>query len=325
MANQELSTSFLKGKPKVSELSEFLKQKPEFTLNKFLNENFGMKVVGAKKIEVPKSPIETVSYLHDKEQQLVENIEQNGIAAYRLDSKEGMEFTMALGPCSMVKLAFPNNQQAFATTTPDTSFDSGQLRFAFLGRISDKSLIIPDNLDPLSNRVNKQDVVTYLSGANQLSTVGEHDPTQQIEIVDPRHLLNAMAEFNIGSKATKIIESTKPSERDHIGDTWERNNRSMLPIISAQDVVNNPQNDLVWSPITFTPLFSVKEPEKVRFVVVLTPDMLDKQALAKRKLVPIKTDKPDALKSLQEMGFATLLEKGNAVDNLARKVEKGMI
>ncbi len=314
MAKQELGTlsTILKGDGYRSELSKFLK------------DNFEMKVVGGKKIEEPKSPIERFPHLHAKEQQLVEKIEQNGIGAYRLDSKEGIEFTTALGPSSMITLAFPNNERVFATTTPDTSFDRGTLRFAFLGRISNQSLIIPDNLNPLSDRINKQDVVTYLSGANQLSTVGEHDPTQKIETVDPRHLLNAMAEFNIGSEAAKIIKSTEPSKRDHIGDTWERNNRSMLPNISAQDV-NDPKNDLVWAPITFTPLFGVKEPEKARLVVILTPDMLDRKALANQKLVPKKADIPGALELIQGMGFVTLLEKKYAVDNLARKVEKGMI
>lgn len=285
----------------------------EERLGEFLQSNFGVELRGASNQSIAMHPIEATDInVLNKEEEVVKDLRTKGIAFYGLDREEGRRFTNELGSYSMIQIAFPirnsdgTPQRAFATLTPDG-------RLAVLGRLSQGSIWVPDNVSPHSRKRSMDDVKIYLSGANQLGTVGEHSPEQKIPIVDPRHLLNAMAEFNTGSHAADVIKSSPEEKRSHVGDIWEQD-RKMLPIISAQDS-REPDNDLIWTPITILPIYQLSQA-----AVFITREMVDEESLKRGRLVTSKADKKDALQSLQEMAFATLIMK-RKTDELARKIE----
>jgi hypothetical protein len=306
----------------------------EINLHSFLPEEFGLSIQGGSHIDVEGRDIENHPHLLDVEASIVRSIEENGAATVNLTQREGFEFVTGLGKAKLMTLVLGQrnsegqNYRVFATTTPDTDY-ARALRFAFLGKfVSQTNLWIPDQLNPLKlpwdhltesqRRIVMDQVTTYLSGSNQLSTVGDHNQGSSISAVDPRHLLNAMAEFNAGSVANRLIEDTDPSSRPHVGDVWETK-RDMMRIISANDQ-SDPRNDLVWDPVTFTPIFTDKAP----FVALFTPNLLDEQALLNRKIVPLSANKPGALESLQEMGFATIIGK-NGLTPLSQRIEMKIV
>jgi len=295
-------------------------------LDTFLTGNFGLTLAGGKRLEAPISEIDRSPKLLEKERELIVQLKNTKEAKLPLNSKENIDFVMAMGPHSRVILVLPDRRAqgtpwtAHATLTPDTSRTMDRMRIAFVGRFNGGKADIPSKYDPVNLAQDKKSIELYLSAANQMATVGEHNPSQRISVVDPRHLLNAMAEFNIGSAASGVISSSDPSMRSHISDVWERD-RSMLPLISSQDA-RNPQNDLIWAPITFTP--QISSGHAVPLGIILTPEVLDPVELARDRIVPLRADNPGALEEVQRMGFATLIQK-NMTDSLARRVEQRLI
>lgn len=298
-------------------------------LDPFLNDEFGLHVQGAPSIS-QESEIDLHPNLVTLEQTLLDSLRNHPQheVAYGLNSRETVEFTIALGSFSMFELLLPIKRSdgrphsLFATVTPDSNLAEGRLRLAFLGRVNNGNVLVPRHLEPNSDSLNIEDVSRYLSGANQLCSfeVKTHEDWEQIPVVDPRHFLNAMAEFNSGSVANDLIEAANPDSRAHIGDTWE-SERAMMPIISAHDI-NMPQNDLVWAPISFLP--TITSNSGAPFGVKFNEDMLDKGAYVNNKIRLVKADKQGALEDIQRMGFATLVDK-DIVANFARRVEQRMI
>lgn len=295
-------------------------------LDGFLSNKFGLTLMGGR-VELPgKSRIEMSPKSLEKERELVAQIKARKEAKLALNTKDNLEFLMSLGSNSRVTLVLPDRRPqgspwtVNATLTPDTNLLADRLRLAFIGRFKSGRAEVPPQYDPINPNQDKKSIDLYLSAANQMATVGEHVPGQRVSIVDPRHLLNAMAEFNIGSSANTAINSQDASVRPHISDVWERD-RGMLPLISAQDF-RNPQNDLIWAPITFTPQLSSESSAPLG--VILTPDILDPVELARDKIVPLKANNPGALEEVQRLGFATLIQK-DATDQLARRVEQRLI
>lgn len=288
-----------------------------------------LEVQGGKAVASNRA-IEKDSGLLQIEQKIITELKKNGVAGYQLNSSDTVRFTAALGAGAMMTLGFvtgPNQVlETYATVTPDTTFTDpnfpkGKLRMAFLGDLKNKW--VPQNLVPKSPKVvrSMKDVTMYLSGANQLFTTGDHNAQMPIKTVEPRHLLSAVGEYNVGSVAFQQFQSLGT----HGGDYLERD-RKMMPTISAQ----SPQNatnrvDMIWAPVSVLPVITPDRPP-VNIGVRFTLDMVDPIALQKGMLMPLMANAPDALQELQDMSFATLLLRGNnAQNNFAKEIAKGTI
>lgn len=291
-------------------------------LSSFLSNNFGLEIQGGQTISHPIRPHETMPHLIELEARIAQDILHHGYGYFPLD-QDGITLAQSFGPYSRVQLALPYKQsdgspvQVFATITPDTDFYQDKLTLAFLGRRTRTSVWIPEHLTPFHAQENPTDVMTYLSGANQMSTVGDHEQHQNISIVDPRHLLTAMVEFNAGSHANTLIQHVSPHHRPHAGDTWEEQGRQFLPIVSAQSS-SMPENDIVWAPLSFLPAISSTQPTS--YVMVCMANQVNQDDLVHSRITPLHANQPGALEALQNQGFATLLQK-RMTDNLARRID----
>ncbi len=297
-------------------------------LSSVLKDTAGLALQGG--IFAPETPsgIDLSPSLQVMEKRLVDGLRENGRAVYGLDNPEGMDFTMALGPYAKLILVFKQRREtlptpvtAFGTIAPDSNYLSGQLRLAFMARYSGGAFQVPWEYDPDNTLVKPSTIDTYLSAVNELGSVGDHEPSRPVSVADPRHLLTAMSEFNLGSVASSQINSVDVTQRPHVGDVWEAN-RGMFPIISAQEM-GNLENDLVWAPFTVTKKYS--RSDSLPFGVMLKPENLDLEALGRGRIVPAKANIPGSLEMIQQLGFATLLTKGNAVDNFKRILERRVV
>ncbi len=297
-------------------------------LSSVLKDTAGLALQGG--IFMPETPsgIDLSPALQSMEKKLVDSLREKGNAVYGLDNPQGMDFTMALGPYAKLILVFnqrretlPTPVTAFGTIAPDSGYLSGQLRLAFMARYGSGGFQVPWEYDPENKLTKPSTIDTYLSAVNQLGTVGNHEASRPVSVADPRHLLTAMSEFNLGSVASSQINAVDTAQRPHVGDVWEAN-RGMFPIISAQEM-GNLQNDLVWAPFTVTRNYS--RSDRLPFGVMLRPENLDIEALGRGKIVPVKANIPGSLEMIQQLGFATLLTKGNAVDNFKRSLERRVV
>lgn len=306
-------------------------------LDNFLKDKFSLGVVGSSMISVD-TPLDRYPHLVEYEQRLLEDTSKTDpVIAYGLNKKVGIEFTLGLGNTSVFELVIPGlksfitgkPQSMFATITPDSDIRTGKLSIAYLGKpMGGASVWVPDhlnpdNINPASDRLEEdmEDVVMYLSAFNQMCTVGEHETSNGISVVDPRHLLNAMAEFNVGSNANNIIKNENPATVAHIGDKWEQK-RQMMGLISAQDI-KDPENDLIWGPTSPQPI-TLKTTDTARIAIRITGATLDSASFVNDKIRTIKANKKGALEQVQRMGFVTLVKK-NQTDNLARRVDQKIV
>ncbi len=287
-------------------------------LDTLLQQSLGTDIRGAKTKPFTRDAVDRIPAFRSKQRELALSLKTHGFAMLALNP-EGIRFTQALGPYGLIRLALPEQasspRQVFATITPDTEYSADRLRFAYLGRWDDtgKKLWIPEHVDPASvpNKLSPNDVSLYLSAANQLATVGDHEHGTPIPIVEPRHLLNAIADFAQGSTVHSLLSQIAPGKRSHAGDMWEEQNRSFLPILSPKTPQDLAQRvDPVWVPISVTRTYSLHD--QLPMAIVFTPDLVDQNQLYNDKIVPISANIPGALEHLQRMGFATLLQNGMA-------------
>jgi hypothetical protein len=212
---------------------------------------------------------------------IAETIRQNDVAVLPLNTTENIDFVSSLGAGSVIEITFGIKQagqliRAFGVVTPDTKIsinsNNNRLSIAFLGKVVEKQLWIPDHLNPTKpESVNVQDVNTYLSIACQMALVGDHESGHSIGITDPRHFLTVLADFDSGTLASQKIKQVAESERPHFGDVLEEN-RSMLGVFSKQ---NKQSQDLVWGPITNLPPISPNRPSSVLHVIISKTSVYD--------------------------------------------------
>ncbi len=225
----------------------------------------------------------------------------------------------SLGSFAIVRIAMPNSDhsisQLYGTTTPRTNIDEGELQFTYIGlRVSSKSGYkweSPAQIDPLRpDLVSPADMETYLSGANQLGLVGDHD-NSGIKVSDPRHLINLLHGL------------ANPGLSGHWADALESNGqRKLLTETSAKRIIapNEFGDSLYQDPLNTTPVFTIGA-ERIPMAIVLAPELMeDIDSLETRR-----SNKPGSLETLQGMALAARFAQ-RLGDSLDRAIPKsGMI
>lgn len=297
-------------------------------LGSFLKSNFDLEPQKGALQNLTARHVDSDSSLLTLEQRLAEQIKASHQAEYPLDGA-GIKFTAALGVGSMGILKFPllrfdgQGTHAFVAVHPDTDFSQGQLRLTMLGKAVEKTLWIPDKVDPLSSAHTLQDVLIRLSGVDRLDR-GGHRPGEKVSIVQPVHMLTVMGAATPESRARATILKQVPSEQPHVGDRLQqRNGTGLIPFLSASTPEDSGR-ELLDDPISVLPAFSVDRPS--RLVMVLNVALLDPKELDAGRISPIKANDPDAVLRYQELAFARIIMKGQgAVDEFARNVERRMV
>ncbi len=225
----------------------------------------------------------------------------------------------SLGSFALVRIALPNSDgmpsQLYATTTPRTDIDEGELQLTYIGlRTPTKNGFrweAPAQIDPLRpDLLSPADMMTYLSGANQLGLVGEHG-NSAVKISDPRHLINLLHGL------------ANPGLNGHWADALESNGqRKLLTETSTKKIIapNEFGDGLYQDPLNTTPVFTIGA-ERIRMAIVLAPELMqDIDALE-----PARSDKQGSLETLQGMALAARFAQ-RLGDNLDRAIPKsGMI
>lgn len=247
----------------------------------------------------------------------IKKLKENKEAILRLDDPANVALLMTLGPCALGRVAVWNPDrsvtQMFASTTPETNLDRGRIQFTWIGlQDPNGKWSVPVELDPLRPElVGGNDLLTYLSGSNQLGVVGNHSANAQVRVEDPRHLIN------------QFMRLEQPETGSHKADDLEdpsknQGRRRLLAVTSAQTLVRPGE---FGSSIFQDPVFTTKvyEFEEIPIAWVFAPELMDQEKLRSGEgdLETMRTNKPDGLQRLQRMGFASLMNRGLA-DNLSR-------
>lgn len=251
----------------------------------------------------------------------IKKLKENKEAVLRLDDPANVALLMTLGSCALGRVAVWNPDrtvtQMFASTTPETSLDRGTIQFTWIG-LQDQAgkWSVPIELDPLRPElVGGNDLLTYLSGSNQLGVVGDHVANTQVKVEDPRHLIN------------QFMRLEQPETGSHKADDLEdptKNNgrRRLLAVTSAQALVRPGEfgNSIFQDPVYTTKVY---EFEEIPMAWIFSPELMDQEKLrtGEGDLETMRTNKPDGLQRLQRMGFASLMQRGLA-DNLPRILPK---
>lgn len=204
----------------------------------------------------------------------------------------------SLGSFALVRLALPDSDgrpsQLYATTTPRTDIDEGELQLTYIGiKTPTKNGFkweAPAQIDQLKpDLLSPADMMTYLSGANQLGLVGEHG-NSGIKVSDPRHLINLL--HGLGN----------PGLSGHWADALESNGqRKLLTETSTKKIIppNEFGDGLYQDPLNTTPIYTIGA-ERIRMAIVLAPELMqDIDALE-----PVRSDKQGSLEMLQGMALA---------------------
>lgn len=222
----------------------------------------------------------------------------------------------SLGSFALVRLALPNSDrsitQLYATTTPRTSLEEGELQLTYIGVSSPlprggHRWEAPVQLDPLRpDLLSPADLMTYLSGANQLGLVGEHG-NNGIKVSDPRHLINLLQSL------------ANPGLGSHWADTLESNGqRRLLTETSTKKIIPPDQfgDGLYQDPLRTTDVYAIGA-ERIRMAIILAPELMNDID----SLEPVRSNKLGSLETLQGMALAARFAQklGDQLDRVLPK------
>lgn len=320
-------------------------------LNKSLN-SIGLSLEGAPKVLVPKTlteealsakalamsddinfGFELAGRVTDLRKEAIKTLKSGRSFALKLDIAKAAEpgyeptpqdiapglLAASLGSFALVRVALPNSDgmpsQLYATTTPRTDIDEGELQLTYIGlKTPTKNGFkweAPAQIDPLRpDLLSPADMMTYLSGANQLGLVGEHG-SSGIKVSDPRHLINLL--HGLGN----------PGLSGHWADTLESNGqRRLLTETSTKKIIapNEFGDGLYQDPINTTPVYTIGA-ERIQMAVVLAPELMQDID----SLETARSNKHGSLEVLQGMALAARFAQ-RLGDNLDRALPRsGMI
>lgn len=308
-------------------------------LSKVLGQ-FKLDIAGPSQIQRATGTVESSGPLVRFEEQIVEQLRREGQAIYQLSSQEAIDFTSRLGPSSTVILAGGRRpdgkiRKAYATVTPDSRFVSSGSplnRLGFAALMKKDTGEVQERFDPHSRiRIDQpavwpkvwSDVLYYLSGANQLTTVPKHEPGRPVLVNDPNHVLSVINSVNEGSYGESLVKAiVDPKTKSHVADVWDGGaERSLLRNVSAQDL-NRPDVDLIQVPVTFTPVINNRQPSQL--TVVIPRFMVDEVALTNGHIATQKADEPGALEQLQDMALVSVGRRlgQRGTDNFRRVIDQ---
>jgi len=243
-------------------------------------------------------------------------------------NKIGLKFLAEQGAGTAFLLEFPRHPKytrpdgkqtvVYAQVHPDTNIQDGKFRLAML---ADKSLWVPEKLDPYNHRLNPEDVEMKLGTVTTLGR-GEHSASGLASTTEPSHVLSVLAGALPGSRAGTKINDLPENSKAHFADAVSvRGQEGLLPILSPEN--SDDKNQLLEDPLNLWPLLELNTPPPnlAFFRVMIDRTMVDVSKLSQGLIQLNKMSKPEAVVATQEEAFAQILRKGN-IDSVVATLER---